>query len=102
MTVLNFTSTTSINITWDSLPGYLAGHVIAYKFSYTIRESRGKHVNQSINHVINVTANTKELTIGGLTIFSVYRFEVRPLTKRGLGLTSRVAFGGKTRRVILL
>lgn len=96
MAVLNYTGTTLLNITWDILPGYLAGHVISYRLSYTISHSKGsERVEQASPQVIQVKPNTTQFTITGLALFSVYRLEVRPLTRNGLGLTTQVAYGGK-------
>jgi len=96
MAVLNYTSTTSLNVTWDTLPGYLAGHVISYRLWYTISHSNGESVKQPSFHVIDVKMNTTQFTITGLAIFSVYHLEVRPLTRNGLGLTTHVAYGGNS------
>jgi hypothetical protein len=94
MTIHNYTGTTMFNITWAPLPGYLRTHLIGYFLSYTAINYAEKDLENQPTCVMNVTANATHTCVQGLNIYTIYRVEIRPLIRLGVGLTKIVAFAG--------
>ncbi|XP_031558832.1 uncharacterized protein LOC116295209 isoform X2 [Actinia tenebrosa] len=96
-TIHNYTGITSFNITWAPLPGYLRTHLIGYLLSYTAIQHADKDLENEHSYVMNVTANVTHTSVTGLRIYTVYRVEIRPLIRIGVGRTRLVLIAATCR-----
>ncbi|XP_032219778.2 uncharacterized protein LOC5519070 isoform X1 [Nematostella vectensis] len=87
MTITNRTSPYALDIQWEALPGYLLGHLTGYALSYTPVSKTGVKVTGAKPRLVNITANTTQYRIAGLSAYTTYIVLVRPLTSTGLGST---------------
>ena len=87
-------SPTGIIITWDTPRDEVLRQLAHYQVTYKRVNEAGKPVVNSSSNTVNVSADSRQLSLDGLTTYTTYNIKVESVTLDSKVLNNKVMFAG--------
>lgn len=95
MKAINYGSPSGITITWSPPRDQVIHELTHYRVTYKIVSEAGLPVVNSSMFSVNVSANSKQLSLDGLKTYTVYKIKVESVSLDGKVHNKKVLIAGK-------
>ena len=95
MKATNHGSPSGITITWGALRGQVIHQLTHYRVTYEIVSEAGLPVVNSSMFSVNVSADSKQLSLDGLKTYTVYKIKVESVSLDGKVHNKKELIAGK-------
>lgn len=94
MTATNHGSPAGITLTWDKPRDKVLHQLTHYHVTYEAVCEAGQPVVNSSSYSVNVSAESREVSLGGLSTYTTYKIKVEPVTLDGKVQNNKIIFAG--------
>ena len=95
MKVTNHDSPSGISITWDAPRDQVIHQLTHYRVTYEIVSEAGQPVKNASMFSVNVSANSKQLSLDGLKTYTTYKIKVESVSLDGKVHNNKILLAGR-------